>query len=68
MKSTDQQSGMRRWLWRLGIAFAIFAVLGGLVLPLLTGAWMAALSIVLVLAVVFAVTAMVGAALERRRS
>ncbi|MDO9396794.1 MAG: hypothetical protein Q7T71_09635 [Herbiconiux sp.] len=60
------RSRLPRWLPPLAAVFLALAVLAGVLIPLLTSAWLTALMAVIVLAVTFAVIAVIGIAVSRR--
>lgn len=65
--TTSGRRGRARWLLPLAVVFGVLAVAGGVVFPLLTGAWVTALLITLGLAVAFVVIALVASRLRGPR-
>lgn len=66
-ETSSGRSGRARWSLLLAVVFGVLAVTGGVVFPLVTGAWMTALLLVLGLAVAFVVVALVATALTGPR-
>jgi len=67
-ETSSGRSSHARWLLPLAVVFGVLAATGGVVFPLLTGAWVTALLLVVGLAVAVVVIALVASALTRERT